>query len=217
MSLSVCVSASSTDGALATVDDLRAVLGTTSTAAADVAAQQRAIVVASRWAETYLGYPVLAQVYSESLAGFGNPRLMLSRTPIRAVLRLFDSTSTDSANAYTSCQYGIEDAEAGFLRMPTGFAWTARTGWDLGPYVVPGSEQQRWLVEYQAGWVFGGTTSTAYGTTSTGPSLPDDITQGVLQRAAEFVEQDMDVESKRVGDLQVSYRSERGLPYRRLS
>lgn len=211
MSLSVCVSASSTDGALATTADLRVVLGATSTA--DDANQQRAIVVASRWAETYVGYPMLAQVYSESLAGFGGLRLMLARTPIRAVLRMFDSTSTESANSYTSSQYGIEDRDAGFLRRQEGFAWTARMGWDLGPAVVPNSEQQRWLVEYQAGWVYPETSSTSYGTTSTAATLPEDITQAVLQKAAELVLQDMNIESKSVGDLSVTYRS-RDLPYR---
>src|SRR3989304_1769886 len=54
---------------------------------------------ATAWAEGELGRPLLAQVYSESVAAYGGRRLALSRYPLRAVLRLFDRTATWDAPA----------------------------------------------------------------------------------------------------------------------
>lgn len=212
MSWTVCVSASSTDGALATTDQLRALLGTAASTADD-AAQQAAIVRASRWAESYLRYPILAQVYSECVAGFGTPTLMLARTPIRAVLRVFDSTTTEDANVYTSSEYKV-DAENGFLILPSGrnFPWTAVTRYQAGAYVPPDSEIKSNYVEYQAGYVWPETSSTGYGTTSTGLTLPADLQYGVLLRAIDIYTKDPDVLSQSIGDLSVTYRSERDDP-----
>src|SRR3990167_5035078 len=184
MSLTVCVSASSTDGALGTTADLRLLLGATSTA--NDAYQQSLIVRASRWAETYLGYPLLTQVYSEKVPGFGTPYLTLARRPIRAVLRMFDSTSTDSAGEYTSTEIWVDSEEVGTLTRPSGFDWTVQTAQETAQTVLPNSEEKPWLIEYQAGYVFPETSSTAYGTTSTGRSLPEDIEQAVLLKAIEF-------------------------------
>ncbi|MCR4375683.1 MAG: hypothetical protein NUW22_12620 [Acidobacteria bacterium] len=209
MSLTVCTSATSTDGALSTTANLRVILGATSTAADTDAAQQMAIVRASRWADSYLRYPILSQVYSESLAAYGGRTLLLGRTPIRAILRVFDSTTTCEATSYSSTEVWVDDAEAGTLqRGAAGFAWTAQTAWGAGSYVPPMSEQRTWLVEYQAGYVYPETSSTEYGTTSTGRTLPEDLEYGVLLKAAELYQQDGDIQSQSIGDLSITYRSE---------
>ena len=205
--LNVCVSATSTDGALTTTAYLRRLLGATSTA--DDTAQQDAVVAASRWAETYVGYPLLTQVYSETLAGYAAQELMVSRTPIRARLRLFDSTDTGEATEYCSTDYRIEDAEAGFLGRDAGFGWTAQSAAHLGRYVVPGSELRPWYFEYQAGYIYPETTSTSYGTSDTGRSLPEDIERAVALKAAEMYEGQEGIASKGIGDLSISYTSER--------
>jgi hypothetical protein len=216
--LTVCVSASSTDGALAPLIDLQAMLGATSSEEAfspfEVGQQQQgALRRASRAAETYVGYPLLAQVYSERVAGDGRDTLMLSRTPLRAILRVFDSTTTESATEYGSTGIVIEDAEAGLIKRTDGsvFAWSPRIDpTTLGLQPMPGSEIRNWLVEYQAGYVFPETSSTEYGTTSTGQTLPDDIVDAVLSRSREIVQGDANVLSKKVGDLQLTYGA-RGL------
>ena len=152
---------------------------------------------------------MLAQVYSERVAGYGSGSLMLSVTPIRALLRVFDSTTTCEATEYTSTEVWIDDAEAGTLaRGPSGFAWTAQTEYHMAHGVIPGSEQRTWLVEYQAGYVYPETSSTGYGTSSTARSLPEDLELGVLQAAARMSANDYSVASQSIGDLSISYRSE---------
>jgi hypothetical protein len=210
MSITVCVSASSTDGALATTAQLRAMLSTTSTF--DDSNMQLAIVRASRWAESYLNYPILEQVYSECVAGYGTQRLMLGRTPIRAVMRVFNATTTESATVYTSTSYRVE-AESGFLVLLPGgsyFPWTAVERWGAGRRVEPGSEIESWYVEYAAGYSWPGTTTTCYGTISTGPTLPEDLQGGILQKAALFYSQSENLLSQKIGDLALTFRSEGG-------
>lgn len=208
MSWTVCASATSTDGALSSAAELRLVLGATSTGSD--AYQQSLVVRASRWAKTYLGYEPLSQVYSEKVAAYGTPTLLLGQAPIRAILRVFNTTSTDEATAYTSTEIWIDDERAGTLTRPTGFDWTARgIPGVMAEGVAPGSEEKPWLVEYQAGYVYPETSSTEYGTTSTGRTLPEDIEQAVLLRAAELFRQGQSagIVSKSVGDLSITYGS----------
>ena len=179
---------------------------------------------ASAWAERYLGRgPLLLQVYSETLAGAGDNALTLSRRPVMSVLRLFDATSTGTATEFCSTDYRVEDAEAGFLGRDAGFAWTAQfahaeTCFSLGlaRSPLPGRLERPWLCEYAAGWVpIGGVTTSSpvystagpNGTTTTGRTLPEDIEQAVVLKAAEWWNGRGGVESERVGDLGVTYRA----------
>ena len=70
----VCATASSTDGASRTCE-LRDALGTTATSEDE---RHRALLLrATAWAEAVVGRPLLAQVYSESVAAYGGRRLAL--------------------------------------------------------------------------------------------------------------------------------------------
>ena len=211
MSLTVCVSASSTDGAFAASCSLRSVLGATSTSNAETLVYHQALLVrASRWAENYIGRPVLSQVYSEKVAGYGAMTLLLARRPIRSVLRMFGTTSTANATQITSTEIWVDDAEAGLLTRPEGFGWTALAANEMGQGVAPNTELKPWLIEYQAGYSgVDGTSSTAYGTSSTERTLPEDIEQAVLLKAAELAVRggSAGVSSKKVGDLSITYDS----------
>lgn len=204
MSLTVCVSASSTEGKLALTSELRDFIGSTSTGRDT--AQAAAIKAASRWVEKQMGYPLLAQVYSETVAGFGGRNLMLSRTPIISVLRFFNSTSTGTAIEICSSEFRI-DAEEGMLNRDQGFSWNASVRQDLLPNIIPTEEHKPWLVEYSAGYFFPGeSTSTDYGTTSTGASTLDDgIHEAVLMKANRFLNAPGNVKSESVGDFKVTY------------
>ena len=193
---------------------------------------------ASAWAETYLGYPLTLQVYSETLGGDGGHDLFLSRTPLVRVLRFFDSTATCEATAICSSDFRVEDAAAGILTRDGGWRWTherndAETCFSLGltGAYLPGRATRPWLIEYVAGYRVTGSTVTCMGVSSghdaytTQATLPDDIVQGVAVRAAEFYSNPMGVTSRRVGDLAVTYASAGELsgaaalldPYRRIA
>ena len=220
--LTVC--ASSTDPYLASTGAVKDELRTTSTA--DDARLSDLILRASAWAEQYVGYPLGLGSYQESLPSYGGLRLSLERTPVRKVFRLFDATDTGSASEFTSTEYRLEDPEAGFISRDEGFRWTGGVTYALEPAYAPGSELAPWLCDYAAGYTLAGTTSTDFGgTTSTGRTLPHDIEQAVAIKAAEWFRGDDGVASKRVGDLQVSYKSDPGqlgraerllAPYRRI-
>lgn len=204
--LIVCASASSTHG-LTTTARLRDLLGTTATS--DDSHMGDLVLRASDWAERHLGYPLLAQVYSETLPAYGGLNLVLSRTPVRGVLRVFDATDTGSATEIKSSEYRIEDRDAGFLSRNAGWEWTAQQSVKLSEYVVPGAETRPYLVEYVAGYALDGldTGSEAWTTkaTSTARDLPYDVEQAVLEKTREFYEGGGGVTSKRVGDLAITY------------
>ncbi len=186
----------------------------------------RLIRSASAWAESVVGRPLLLQTYQETVAGKGGRNLALSRYPIRRVLRLFDATGTSGASELLSSQYRVEDEDAGLLSRDAGWSWNV-AGAGVGPAgygagIQPTDpdasfgDRQPWLAEYSAGFVGpGGTTSTGDGSTSTGRTLPWDVEQAVILRAKRlFLRAQLDpgVESRRIGDLAVTYRSAQAGP-----
>ena len=210
----VCTSATSTDGELlSTSSSLRLILGATSTA--DDTQQVSLVRRASRWVERELGYPTQVQTYLETVPAYGGQNLMLSRTPVRCVLRFFDSTSTASATEYCSTDYRLEDADAGLLSRDVGWDWTAGSRYHLGVTMVANSETKPWMVEYIAGWTINGLTTESEnystggvgGSTSTGADFPDDLEHAVLLKAVEWSRTGGagGVASEAVGDLRVTY------------
>ncbi len=211
--LTVCVSASAAQG-MGLSCELRDELGTTATS--DDARMVRSLLRATEWAEREVGRDLRAQIYSEAVAAYGGRRLVLSRRPVRCVLRLFSSTATSEATELTSTEYRVEDAAAGFISRDAGFDWTndlvesgGRDALGLVSATLPGRERRPWLVEYVAGYVYpeAATSDTVYATqaTSTARTLPYDLEQAVLLRAARWYERGGGVTSRRVGDLGVTY------------
>lgn len=189
--------------------DLLHLLGAT----ASSCGMDKAITDASAWVERHvLNGPgeLRRQVYSETLAGYGGQRLMVSRTPLWAVQRLFDDTATCEATAYCSTDFRIEDADAGFITLTddAGFAWTPM--WDLGlrDYPRPNAVQKPWYVVYEGGWQLTENSSTCMPSTSTSRTLPEDVERAVLLKAAELYQGTSGLESMRVGPLALNYRSE---------
>ena len=202
--ISVCTS--STDAQLASLGDLMTMLGATaSSSGMDLALPQ-----ASDWATRYIGFELRRQVYEETVASYGTQNLMLSRTPIRAVQRFFDSTSTGEATEFQSSEYRVSDPDAGFIGRDQGYRWTAQERWSLGAYVMPNSELKPWLLVYEAGYQIGETSSTSdkWATTSTSNSLPPSIERAVLLRAGEMYQGSSGGKSMKVGPLSVTYSSE---------
>lgn len=247
MSLTVCASATSTHG-LTTTAKVRDALNATSTS--DENYQQDLIDRATDWAERVVRYPLRGpETYQETVAAFGRRTLRLSRTPIRTIERLFYGTATCTATDYTTdtgSGIRVEDAEAGLLSRNAGFSWSVSLGpaavelggMGLGLQADPDAafgERQPWLVEYIAGWALDGvdtgsanysTGSPIFGTTSTGRTLPFDVEEAVILKAADRYSGASGITSKRVGDLAISYATaelgagaaERLLgPYRRLA
>lgn len=218
----------STDRSLATVAGLKSLtLGSSATSTVNDAYFADLIARSSRWAESYLGLPVTLQTYQETVAGFGSRRLVLARTPIVAVDRVFDATDTGTATQILSSEFRVQDRDAGFLSRNQGWPWTATlqapaySGWGgggaafpLSPEPVPGDEYEPFLVDYRAGWTLAGveTTSanysTANGSTSTGRTLPEDIEYGVLLRAQNMFEGlDDSITAESLGDISTNYAS----------
>ena len=202
------VTLASTEQAASDTASLRALIGTTSTA--DDARQLAALKAATRWAESYIGYPLFVASYRETRPSYSSRRLMLSRTPVRAVAQLLDAPSPDDGAAVLSSEFGV-DREAGFLTRDEGWEWSAPVEYDLTPVPRAGQEYEQWLVDYMAGWTFGGIEptsanySTEAGTTSTGRTLPEDIEEAVLTKAAALYEGTESVDAEQLGDLKVTY------------
>ena len=223
--LTVCTT--SPEDKWANLGDFLAVISAT----ASSSGMEKALVDATAWAERYiLGRQgvLRRQVYLETVAGSGSQRLMLTRTPVLAVTRLFDSTATCEATEYCSTDRRLEDAEAGFLELTSdyGFAWGALWEASLSDYPRPAAVRRSWLVSYEAGWQFAcaSSTSSDWLTTTTGRTLPEDVERAVLLKAAElYGASSYGMSAMRVGPLAINYQSEgvdqvRDLlgPYRRV-
>lgn len=195
--LHVCTSSTQPD--LVTLEDVQELLNAPSS---DEAYLARLITRSSKWAETYVGYPLICQTYVESVPGAGGKTLLLSRTPIRSVTKIIEgSSSTSDGTLLDSTSYTIEDADAGTIWCDLGFSWEPWEGNDIARSVVPGSAERNYWVEYEAGYLYPGDEST-------GPDLPDDIQQAVIEKVAQLYERSANVASKKLGDYAVTFRSE---------
>jgi hypothetical protein len=209
------ITVKSTDPDLTTTGALKARLfGSTSTSTADDAVLAALIRAGSRWAEAFVGCPLTVQSYEETVPTFGTRRLMLNRTPLRA-LRLYESTEDDALEV-TSTQFRVEDADAGLLSRDEGWPWTVPTELELEERPLPGEESAPWYITYQAGYTYNGVStdsnnwSTHAGSTDTGRTLPEDIEEAVLLKCRGLYEQTVgggEVDSEQLGDLSVNYRS----------
>lgn len=209
--MALTITATSTDDVYTTTAYVKGLMGVTGTS--DDATLSAVIRAASRWADSYVGYPLYAQKYRETVPGYGVRKLMLNRTPLRAVPALYLGTDTDDNDAFLASEFRVENREAAFLSRDEGFDWTVPVQQELVSRPRPGEEYRPWMIDYVAGYTYGGLTtdsslySTAHGTTSTGRTLPEDIEHAVALRAHSMYRgQDGvagDIKSASVGGIKV--------------
>lgn len=207
------VCTTSPEQAFASQGDLRVLLGLT----ASSSGLDLALAAATDWVERYVtnanGGCIRRSVVRETVAGNGGQNLLLSRTPIRRVARMFNGTDTGTATEYCSTAFRVEDAEAGILTLTNdaGFPWDAIWDQRITRYPRPSAVARPWMVEYEAGYIYAGTSSTSddWLTTSTGRDLPYDLERAVLMKAAEFYAgSSRGIEGVQVGPLRINYGSE---------
>jgi hypothetical protein len=191
------VTAASTSDSMTTLAAVKTALSITTTDDDD--RLTAAISAASHAVANYIGYYPLRQTYRETIPGFGDLKLMLSRIPVVSVSGLFYG-STQEIVAPTS--YTIESAENGFIMRDLGFPWSAGVEWDMDSHIMPRSERNQFIVDYQAGYIM---------STDSARTLPYDIEQAVIMTAGSLYHQaqrDPGVSSKSVGQLSVTYKLE---------
>jgi hypothetical protein len=132
------------------------------------------------------------QSYRETLAGYGNTRLMLARTPIVTV-------SAVTQNSEPITDYVIENKEAGFLYRRFGWCWTASVGWKITGYVIPNSEHPEFEVTYVAGYLAADQQDS---------DMPGEIRRSATETVIDWfksLSRASDIQSKSVGDLSITY------------
>lgn len=211
----------STEAQLAFLGDLMVMLETT----ASSSGQSKALTDATTWVERVItnspSGSIRRSVVRETVAGYGSQRLVLSRTPLRKIARMFDATDTCEATEYCSTDFRIDDADAGFVTLTgdAGFAWNTLWQQGITRFPSPPRVVRPWLVEYEAGWVLNETSSTcaAWVSTSTGRTLPEDVERAILLKAASFYQGTAGtMQSMKVGPLSINYGSNDVDPIREL-
>ena len=204
------VTTTSTSEYMTTLASMKAQMGVTTTADDDLWTDN--ILAAGEAVASYVGYWPMRQRYTETVAGYGSLKLMLSSTPIRSISSIrIDGQLVDPAT------YTVEKPLAGIVYRDKGWPWTAGVEWDLEAHVVPNSELKRFSVDYEAGWVLTTSTglldATGFITSSGGRTLPRDFEQAVQEEAKSMMlgrKRDSSIISKRVGALQVQYQARSG-------
>ena len=142
------------------------------------------------------------ETVTETLNGSGTRLLGLSRTPIIEVTEVLE----DGAEI---TDYLIEDDEAGALYRQVG--WGRSGGMRMwgteayaSGYILPGYQDLRYSVTYEAGYVL---------PEQANPTLPGAVEQACLETVkAWYLSRDVDaaLSSVQVGQLRVSYRDQSG-------
>lgn len=203
----VTILSAATSDLLVPIEDVKEVLQITDSVNDE--ALRRVIRRASARIASYIGYEPLMQRYRAQLPSYGGVTLQLPHRHIRSVLSVFDGLSTDEASELSATEYRV-DTQRGQLQNDAGWPWTwqQRQGLTLEP--EPGNEYARWTIDYSAGFVpVNGKTSTWDGSTSTGPTLPADISDACILLVKDSWDRRSrtgDVQSERVGELSITYR-----------
>jgi len=179
--LQTCTSSTAGDMLTTGIQPLKDLLGL-STATSEDANLTLMIQAATAQLEQWFDQPISLGTYRETVTGNDDLELMLSRTPIRSVLAVFDATSTSDGTEILSSEYVLEDAEAGILTHPSGWAWTPAKSLHLTESPIR-TDLKQYLVEYTAGYRIVESTTTAGGVTSTGRDVPADIELAGLYQA----------------------------------
>ena len=163
--LTVC--ASSTYDQLASKERLKDVLGVTSTDDDDL--MDDILDRATEAVERHVGRILRRQTYLEKAPAHGDLYLEVSQRPVTSIASILKDTDTVSSTSYE-----LTSPMSGLVYRALGWSWTAGLITELIDHVVPGSELNRYTVEYTAGYVPSSATSTELG-------VPRDIERAVLE------------------------------------
>lgn len=196
--LRVCTS--STESSLLSLTAYKAAVGTTSTA--DDAILQSALDRATAAIESYVGYSLRRQVYSETLAGYGSLELQVACTPLIAIESIYYGSELIDPTSYD-----IGNSKAGLIYRDLGWPWTAGVEYDLMPRIVPRSETRSYTAVYESGYCVTG--STGDGWLTTGEAVPQEVEAAIITTATFFyrgASRDPSIASKKIGDLSITYQ-----------
>ena len=190
--LTVC--ASSTFEQLASKEKLKAVLSVTTSNDDDLMDDILDRVTVA--AETFVGRCLRKQTYLETVAGHGDLYLVVSSRPVQSITSILDGEAV-----VESTSYSLVNPLGGMIYRTLGWKWTAGTITELIEHVVPGSELNKFAIEYVGGYVPSSATSTQIG-------VPRDIEGAVIEAAKSWYlgrKQSLTISEKTVGDLRLRY------------
>lgn len=136
----------------------------------------------------------------ESVAGFGDTKLVVSRRPIVEI-----SSITYDGETVSSDDYSIHSDEAGIIYRETGWAWTARLLKNVTADPKPGTEQKLFVVTYDAGWV---TPQQVVDDPTLTRTLPEDLEDACLMAVTSRYQskgQDLLIKSEKSLNYSVTY------------
>jgi len=133
----------------------------------------------------------------ETVRGFGNTQLLLSRFPVTNI-----ESITHKGELVTD--YEETDPKAGILYRRRGWEWSTQTRSGVGVVPVPNSEDYIFAVTYTAGYCMPCATICTR-------TLPYDLEQAAIELIGMYMDSTpLNVSQIKVGDYSTSYRS--GVP-----
>lgn len=136
----------------------------------------------------------------EKVAGYGSPRLYLSRTPILSI-----SSITLDGSTLNSSDYELDDS-AQYLYREDGWIWTASVQSAVRPQKIPFTEDKDFTVTYTGGYITQQQDDDAVGTRT----LPYDIEDAALQMVTDRWRsqgRDRSIKAEKLGDASITYGS----------
>jgi hypothetical protein len=183
--------------ALTTISAVKGVLGVSSSKF-DVELG-RLIAAATSAIEDYAMHTFAKQTYEEKVEGSNHPLLMVTHVPIIG-------TPTIICDSSPVIDFEVKDASAGVLYRRLGWLSADWVGWGAEPAIIPGTGIQNYYVTYEAGYVTPGLVDS---------DLPKHVEQACVETVIFWYraeKRDRSVKSKKIGDLNISYKDQPGVP-----
>lgn len=188
------------DSALTTLALAREELGITDTS--EDARLARLIRRASDVIGRLRRHGIYRQTITEKLKGYGGDTLVLALRPLVSVDGLvIDGTTEDHT------EVEILDANAGVIRLSTGWPWTARRSPGVAQDRMGGTEEAVIAVTYTGGWAT--PQQVEDDATIDEPHLPDQIADGALDTVVSLYRRagrDPLIASEAIASASASYR-----------
>lgn len=113
------------------------------------------------------------EVISETLPGFGDNYLMLTRTPIAG-------TPSVTHNGEAVTDFTVESRESGMLYRKLGWIWTAALGWNLTERYLARSEDPEFTVAYSTGYLVPDDDVASQGLSATSATKTFSLASGTM-------------------------------------
>ena len=204
------------NGALTTLDALKAALQISATVTNDDDRLRRAINVATAQITKFCDRSFhRVDIVDERQPTKAGPRIVLNRAPLVTLTAASVGSASGLGFALSTDLLQVEDSDAAIVFVRSVLPIFAQRRWGIAGDLQPGTEPPDLLITYSGGFVTPEQADIGGAFVGQTVTLPDDLEQASIELAAHVYQTPIgfvagEVASEKLGDAQITYRDDVG-------